>query len=129
MSFQDHPAMNNTLSKAFRSFAPVATLSFSLLGFALPVEASEIENVSPDVFQCMKEHNSNERGYLSFPSENSGTIDAYSQVLDIWGGSVDFNYDSTSETLTLTNPQCPGGERIEEGLRDVAQQCINGKFD
>lgn len=129
MLFQDHPVVSNTLSKAFRSIAPVVAVSCAFLGFIRPAEASEIENVSPEVFQCMKEHDSNEQGYLSFPSENSGTIDAYSQVFDIWGGSVDFNYNPTSQTLTLTNPQGPGGERIEEGLRDIAQQCINGKFD
>ncbi|MEB3210057.1 MAG: hypothetical protein VKL39_01825 [Leptolyngbyaceae bacterium] len=122
--------MNHTVSDAFRSVVPAIVASVALLDvLILPANAAEIDNVSPTIFQCVKDNSSGERGYLSFPSENSGTIDAYAQVLDIWGGSVDFNYDSTSQILTLTNPQGPGGEQIVEGLRDVTRQCINGEVE
>lgn len=142
-------------SVLFYPITTVATVSFAILNPWVPVDATsthwdvsssgratemrlrqadgsdavEISNISPDVFQCIKEHNANERGYLTFPNGNSGTIDAYADALDIWGGSVDFTYDPTGQTLTINNPQGPGGEQIEEGLRDVARQCINGEFE
>jgi hypothetical protein len=121
--------MNHTLLKAIRSVIPVVTIGIVGGGFTSSAAASSIENVSLEDFQCIQEHSSTDRGHLTFPSSNSGTINAYADVLDIWGGSVDFTYNPTSQTLTITNPQGPGGEKIEEGLQDVAQQCINGEFD
>ncbi len=121
--------MNRIVSKAFRFVAPLTLIGSTFWGISLPANAAEIDHVSLETFQCIKENGSSDRGYLSFPNGNSGTVDAYANALDVWGGSVDFTYNPNAQTLIVTNPQGPGGDRIVEGLRDIAQQCMNGELN
>ncbi len=125
---------HSRLSK-FRLTVSLTAVSCVLLGVASPAQAGNITNISPQIFQCMRRNTEGSdslgnRGFIVYPNSNSGTITVWARTIfgNISAGSVNFSYNPSSMTLSISNPQGAGGPQVESGMRVTAERCRRGEL-
>lgn len=123
--------MNFLNQGKLRSVATLAVATCLLtFGTISPATAEEtIENISPEVFECLKKNNVNDRGYVTY--EDNGVMwVGPGRPGDPGGIKMRYSYDGKKITLTGT-----GGwdlanvlGQTRDGINSTANKCKNGEL-
>lgn len=124
--------MNVSVLNKFRFVAVLTAMTSIFLGNVHPTMAGEktINDISPEIFECLKKNNVNSDGYVTY--EDNG---------DMWVGKghpgnpggvkMHYEYDSSQKTITLR-----GGKgdvldvlgKTQRGINNSAAKCRSGEF-
>ncbi len=91
-------------------------------------ESTSINNVSQNVFSCMKKHNRSALGWITYGGSNSGSIGVYATGVG-QVGEVSYSFNADQQALSLTYVRGPAPfTQIQGGLIDTANKCKNGEY-
>lgn len=121
-------------SKAWRWFTVGVIAPSIVFGFIHSAQAgpsTTLTNISRPVFDCIRRHNSNSQGRISYSGGDSGEATAFGKVFwgEIFGGKIRYSYNQKQSKFALELIQGPATlAQISNGLDDTATKCRNGQL-
>lgn len=125
--------MNVSVLNKFRFVAVFTAMTCTFLGNVHPTMAGEktINNISPEIFACLKSNNVNNKGYVYYGDHD-----------DMWVGKghpgnpggipIHYHYDPSQRTITLRGTGGPDLADVlgqtERGINGTAAKCRSGEF-